>query len=87
MIYGVPGATTVPGTDHPLNKSRADYKDYRSLRRRIESYGVRLAAIEGGFLHSTKYHDTHGLWMESPESAGRAQESEQLADAFDAQFA
>jgi len=57
VIYGGPAAKNVPGTDRPLNKPRADYGDYLALRRRLESFGLRLAAIEGGFLHFPKYHD------------------------------
>jgi mannonate dehydratase len=57
VIAGGPGARTLPGTDQPLTKPRAEYADYLALRRRLESHGLRLAAIEGGFLHSPKYHD------------------------------
>lgn len=57
VIYGGPGSGNVPGTDRKLNKPRADYRDYLNVRQRLESRGLRLAAIEGGFVHLAKYHD------------------------------
>lgn len=57
IIAGGPGSTHVPGTSRPLTKPRADYTDYLALRRRLESHGLRLAGIEGGFLHLARYHD------------------------------
>ncbi|MEW5978306.1 MAG: mannonate dehydratase [Acidobacteriota bacterium] len=57
VVYGGPGAATLPGTDKPLSKPRADYEDYLALRRRLEAYGLRIAAVEGGFIHLAKYHD------------------------------
>jgi mannonate dehydratase len=57
VVYGGPGAANVPGTDQRLSKPRAGYNDYLAMRRRLESFGLRLAAVEGGFLHSPKYHD------------------------------
>jgi mannonate dehydratase len=57
VIYGGPGAGTLPGTDQPLSKPRADYGDYLALRQRLESHGLRLVAFEGGFIHNAKYHD------------------------------
>ncbi len=57
IIAGGPGAPNLPGTEQPLNKPRASYEDYLALRRRLESHGLRLAGIEGGFLHLAKYHD------------------------------
>ncbi len=57
IVSGGPGSKTLPGTNEPLLKPRASYEDYLALRRRIESYGIRLAGIEGGFVHLPKYHD------------------------------
>ncbi|MGH9663313.1 MAG: mannonate dehydratase [Bryobacteraceae bacterium] len=57
VIAGGPGATNVPGTNRRLTKPRADYQDYLAIRRRLEKYGLRLAAVEGGFVHLSKYHD------------------------------
>ena len=44
VLYGGPGARTVPGTAQPLAKPRADYSDYLAARQRLESFGLRLAA-------------------------------------------
>jgi mannonate dehydratase len=57
VIYGGPGSGKVPGTDRKLTKPRAGYQDYLELRQRLESHGLRLAAIEGGFVHLAKYRD------------------------------
>ena len=57
IVYGGPGAATLPGTATPLAKPRAGLEDYLALRRRLESHGLRLAAFEGGFVHLPKYHD------------------------------
>ena len=57
VLYGGPGAKNLPGTAQALTKPRAEYQDYLAVRRRLESFGLRLAAIEGGFLHLPKYHD------------------------------
>lgn len=57
VLYGGPGARNLPGTSQPLTKPRAEYEDYLAVRRRLESYGLRLAAVEGGFLHLAKYRD------------------------------
>lgn len=57
IIAGGPGATNIPGTDQRLTKPRAGYQDYLNIRRRLEKYGLRLAAVEGGFAHLPKYHD------------------------------
>jgi mannonate dehydratase len=57
VLYGGPGAKNLPGIAQPLTKPRADYHDYLAARRRLESFGLRLAAVEGGFLHLPKYHD------------------------------
>jgi len=57
VLYGGPGAKNLPGTAQVLTKPRAEYQDYLAVRRRLESFGLRLAAIEGGFLHLPKYHD------------------------------
>jgi mannonate dehydratase len=57
VIYGGPGTGKLPGSDQPLHKPRADYEDYAALRRRVESYGLRIAAMEGGFVASPRYHD------------------------------
>jgi mannonate dehydratase len=57
VLYGGPGAKNLPGTAQALTKPRAEYSDYLAARQRLESFGLRLAAIEGGFLHLPKYHD------------------------------
>ena len=43
--------------DPSLQQSRAGYEDYLALRKRVESYGLRIAAIEGGFVYLPKYQD------------------------------
>src|SRR5579883_3262149 len=57
VLYGGPGNNNFPGTTRPLTKARAGYADYLAARHRIESFGLRLAAVEGGFVHLPKYHD------------------------------
>lgn len=57
VVYGGPGSNTLPGSDQPLNKPHATYEDYQALRTRIESYGLRIAAMEGGFVDRPKYRD------------------------------
>ena len=57
VVYAGPGSDRIPGTDQPLDKPRADYGDYVALRERLESYGLRIAGIEGGFAHLPKYRD------------------------------
>jgi mannonate dehydratase len=57
IISGGPGATNVPGTLERLTKPRAGYEDWMAIRRRLEKYGLRLAGVEGGFVHLPKYHD------------------------------
>ena len=49
VLYGGPGAKNLPGTAQVLTKPRAEYQDYLAVRRRLESFGLRLAAIEGDF--------------------------------------
>jgi mannonate dehydratase len=57
VISGGPGAANIPGTAERLSKPRADYQDWVAIRRRLERYGLRLAAVEGGFAHLPAYHD------------------------------
>ena len=57
VISGGPGAPNVPGTAERLKKPRAGYDDWVNIRRRLERYGLRLAAVEGGFAHAPEYHD------------------------------
>jgi len=57
IVYSGPGSTTVPGTTRPLGKPRAEYQDYLALRRRIESYGLRIEGVEGGFSLYPEYRD------------------------------
>ncbi|MEW5979311.1 MAG: mannonate dehydratase [Acidobacteriota bacterium] len=66
VIYGGPGWEFDHGSwgmrggrrkNQPIEKPRAGYKDYLALRKRVESYGLRIAAIEGGFVHLPKYQD------------------------------
>jgi mannonate dehydratase len=57
VLYGGPGAKTVPGTMQPLTTARATYEQYLAARQRLERFGLRLAAVEGGFIHLPKYHD------------------------------
>ena len=45
LVYGG------PGTRH------MKYHEYVALRMKIESYGLKLAAIEGGFSPDIAYHD------------------------------
>lgn len=57
VVYVGPGNTTYPGTNAPLDKPRAEYIDYLALRRRVESFGLRIAAAEGGFSLKPPYRD------------------------------
>jgi mannonate dehydratase len=57
VLYGGPGARTVPGTTEPLTTRRATYEQYLAARQRLERFGLRLAAVEGGFIHLPRYHD------------------------------
>ncbi len=57
VVYSGPGSTTMPGSAMPLGKPRAEYADYLALRRQVESYGLRIVAIEGGFVGNPRYHD------------------------------
>jgi mannonate dehydratase len=57
VIYGGPASGFVPGTNERLTTQRASYEQYLALRRRLESFGLRLAAIEGGFIHAPRYRD------------------------------
>ena len=66
VIYGGPGwqfnrgswrMKVASAADPSLQQSRAGYEDYLALRKRVESYGLRIAAIEGGFVHLPKYQD------------------------------
>lgn len=57
VIYGGPGSRTVPGAGQPLGGPRADYQDYLAMRRRVESYGLRVAAVEGGFAPQRRFRD------------------------------
>ena len=43
LVYGG------PGTQH------MSYQDYVTMRMRIESFGLKLAAIEGGFAHGRDF--------------------------------
>ena len=49
VVYGGPGAGVLPGTADSLRGPRATYDDYAALRDRLGSYGLRIAAFEGGF--------------------------------------
>ena len=57
VVYGGPGFPWKPGTAEPLNEPRASYDDYVALRKRLESYGLRIAAFEGGFAGITRFMD------------------------------
>jgi mannonate dehydratase len=57
VIYGGPASGFVPGTNERLTSSRATYEQYLALRKRLEGYGLRIAAVEGGFIHSSRYQD------------------------------
>jgi len=57
VIYGGPVSGFVPGTNERLTTRRASYEQYVALRKRLNDKGLRLAAIEGGFLHSARYAD------------------------------
>jgi len=57
VIYGGPASGFIPGTNERLITRRATYEQYLALRKRLESFGLRLAAVEGGFIHSPRYHD------------------------------
>jgi mannonate dehydratase len=50
VVYSGPGT---PGR----NKPRQDFSDYVALRMKIETFGLNLVAIEGGFSPSRKYDD------------------------------
>jgi len=55
VVYGGPSADRVPGTGQPLSKPRAEYEDYLALRKRLEAFGLRITAIEGGFVRDPRY--------------------------------
>jgi len=55
VIYAGPSSAMVPGTLEPLKKPRADYEDYLALRKRLEDKGLKLTAIEGGFVRDPRY--------------------------------
>ena len=57
VIYGGPGFSFIPGTDIKLNKSRASLEDYKELVKKVSSYGLKIAAIEGGIGCYPKYRD------------------------------
>ena len=57
IFYGGPGVDVLPGTDQPHNKDRNAYGDYVALRERVESFGLKITACEGGFVANKKYHD------------------------------
>ena len=42
VLYGRPGAKTVPGTGQPLTTGRATYEQYFAARQRLEHFGLRL---------------------------------------------
>lgn len=52
-----PGQKMLPGTDQPHGKERNEYEDYVALRERVESFGLKIAACEGGFVADPGYHD------------------------------
>ena len=52
--YGIDDIVVYTG---PGGGREPSYQDYVALRLRLESYGLRLAAIEGGFSPHLKYHD------------------------------
>ncbi|MDP6666777.1 MAG: mannonate dehydratase [Dehalococcoidia bacterium] len=57
VFYGGPGMGVLPGTDQPHGKDRNTYEDYVAFRERVESFGLKIAACEGGFVAAAKYHD------------------------------
>jgi mannonate dehydratase len=57
VIYGGPASGFVPGTNERLTTRRATYEQYVALRKRLNEHGLRLAGIEGGFIHSPRYAD------------------------------
>jgi len=57
IVYGGPGFKFKPGTTEPLKGERATYDDYLALRKLLESYGLRLAGFEGGFVTLRQFHD------------------------------
>ena len=57
VVYGGPGLPWSPGSAEPLSTPRATYDDYVALRKRLESYGLRIAAFEGGFAGMTRFMD------------------------------
>ncbi len=46
----------LPGSDQPHGKERNTYEDYLAFRERIESFGLKIAGCEGGFVASPKFH-------------------------------
>ena len=57
VVYAGPGWPYLPGTAEPQSKPRATYEDYMSLIERLDKYGLRVAAIEGGFVHLDPFRD------------------------------
>ena len=57
IYYGGPGAPMLPGTDQPHGKARNEYEDFVAFRERVESYGLTVAACEGGFVADPRFHE------------------------------
>ena len=57
VIYGGPGFKFYPGTGIELNKPRATLNDYKELSKKVNSYGLTIAAIEGGIGCYPEYRD------------------------------
>ena len=58
IVYTGPGANTVPGATRPLTHgTRPGYQDYLALVRRINSYGLELEGVEGGFSLYPEFSD------------------------------
>ena len=51
----LPASCPEPASVSPLGG--ALYEQYLALRKRLNAYGIRLAGIEGGFVHSPRYTD------------------------------
>ena len=58
IMYTGPGTKTIPGTTQPLERKRyPDYEDYLHMIKSVESYGLNVEAVEGGFSLFPEYSD------------------------------
>ena len=57
IFYGGPGIHVKPASDQQIDGERNTYEDYVELRERVESYGLRIAGCENGFISQPGFFD------------------------------